>query len=102
MTRNEVAKFIVENSTEGEMVMISETGLVGYRFWYGKQITCMMVNRFEGMHYEVFQKWAKVYTSKGSLKIQRQAINRFTVIGNGTVVEGMSEVETIDYIKGLI
>lgn len=102
ITRNAAAKYIIENTTEGEMEMVSESDLVGYRFWYGKQITCMMVNRFEGMHYEVFQKWAKVYTSKGSLKIQREGINRFTVIGNGTVVEGLSEVEAIEYIKGLI
>lgn len=102
ITRNAAAKYIIENTVEGEMEMVSESDLVGYRFWIGKQITCMMVNRFEGMHYEVFQKWAKVYTSKGSLKIQREAINRFTVIGNGTVVEGLSEVEAIEYIKGLI
>lgn len=102
LTRNAAAKYIVENTTEGEMEMVSESDLVGYRLWYGKQITCMMVNRFEGVHYEVFQKWVKVYTAKGTFKIQREGINRFDVIGNGEMLEGIGEVEVIEFIKGMI
>ena len=98
MTRNAAAKYIIENTVEGEMEMVSD--LVGYRFWYGKVMTHMMLNRFEGMHYEVFQKWVKVYTRKGTFKIQREAINRFDVIGNGDMLVGISEVEVIDFIKG--
>lgn len=35
LTRNAVAKYIIENTTHGEMVMVNENDLVGYRFWYG-------------------------------------------------------------------
>ena len=58
-------------------------------------------NSIEGMHYEVFQKWVKVYTRKGTFKIQREAINRFDVIGNGDMLAGISEVEAIEFIKGV-
>lgn len=36
MTRNEAAKYIIENSTEGVMERVEE---VGFQFWNGRQMT---------------------------------------------------------------
>lgn len=36
MTRNAAVKYVIENSVEGEMEMVSDSDLVGYRFWIGK------------------------------------------------------------------
>lgn len=98
MTRTDAVKYIIENTTEGTMTMVNENDLVGYRFWYGKVMTHMMLNYFEGMHYEVFQKWVKVYTSKGTFKIQRESISKFDVIGNGDMLAGISEREVVNFI----
>ena len=96
MTRNEAAKYIVENTTEGEMVKVEE---IGYQFWIGDQMTPYLTNRMRGFHYIVTSRKVKVITNKTQFIIRRRAWNSFNIWEGGKVVRNLGDIDVINFIK---
>ena len=99
MTRNEAAKYIVENTTEGEMEMVSESDLVGYRFWIGRQMTPYLTNRMRGFHYIVTGRKVKVITASTQFIIRRRGRDEFNIWKDGEVFRNLRDIDVINFIK---
>lgn len=96
MARSEVAKYIVENTSEGGMVKVEE---IGYQFWIGDQMTPYLTNCMRGFHYIVTSRKVKVITNKTRFIIRRRAWNSFNIWEGGKVVRNLGDIDVINFIK---
>lgn len=96
MTRNEAAKYIIENSTEGVMERVEE---VGFQFWNGRQMTPFLANQMRGFHYIVTSRKVKVITSKTQFIIRRKARDSFSIWEAGKVTRNLRDIDVINFIK---
>ena len=96
MDRNEAAKYIIENTAEGEMEMVEE---VGYRFWIGRQMTPYLTNRMRGFHYIVTNRKVKVITASTQFIIRRRGRDEFNIWKDGEVFRNLRDIDVINFIK---
>ena len=96
MTRNEAAKFIIENTTGGTMTRIEE---VGYQFWIGRQMTPYLMNRMRGFHYVVMNRKVKVITASTQFIIRRRGWDEFNIWKDGEVFRNLGDIDVINFIR---